>query len=1188
MSRFRAVFLTDFRANLKRAFFWIWYALLALNAWLISTGNWIIRSVDTSVGTQKSFVNSEFQIAFVFALMPFLMLGIFMAIEAGTTVLRDSQWKVADILHTTPLTPNEYTWGKFLAVLANALVVIGLFVITLFFLNEIVPHPGSDIHGPIHLRNYIFPTIAFVLPALIFTASCAFAIGVFTRRTALVYLFPVALLLIAMNFLYYWYPPKFTDFQNYLMQCVDPSGFRWLKQTWFRVDRGVGFYNTRPIHYDAAFIAARLMYFVLCGAVVALSARHFARRYARIADARIVAKQDVVRQVIVEQARPVSSLTSASRHAMGLFRQVMTVANFELRELAAQPWLFLFIAFISIVVLMGDRSGAGELHLAQLYSTGLTAAAAFSPLTLLICFLLLFTNAESLAREESSGLGPLYYSTPVSTPALIAGKGLANFTVALFSIVVNVAAISAFVLYHHEAPLELKPFLYLYIYLMLPTFLFWTAFSLAAYSLTGRFGTYGAGIVLIAVTIWMIANNKGNWVTNWSLATSLVWSDFGSFDVDRKALILNRLFYMWLSLPLIAIAIRYFPRRTSDGRFTRVNRKRNLPLRLFRLAVIVLAPIFLGSLLYVEVVKGFEGKAAKRAQKDYWRRNISTYWRAPLPDRTFIDLSLRFEPDHRAFTANGSYTLINNNSEPLYRIPVTGVGSWSHLRWTLNGNEAHPEDRSGLFVFSLDEPLKPQQTMTLGFSYEGIMIPGVSKNGGYLELGEFVLPSGIVLTGRNPWFVPVMGFVDSIGVDEKNRYEPEDPDPHFYQKVITSGVDRSLMNTRIRIDVPEKFFATSMGVLTSEKVSDGRRTLVWESDYPVRVFNVCAAHWAVHRGKSSTIYYKPEHTANLDSIQQALDGARHYYSEWFGVYPWKELRLNEFPGISIYARGNPTNIFFSESIGFLTKDNMEDVVSFGLTAFGVTAHEAAHQWWGHMVSVGDAPGGIVLAEGMANFSVMCLLQQMQGDRLRQEFNRSLEAFYGENRAVGSERPIARSLFFRPADTTVIYDKGAWVFWMMRNLLGKDAMNAGLRSFIQKFHAGLDRPVSEDFVLHMRAYAPDPAAYDRFTQQWFFQVIMPEYRFLTKPEKHQFATGWETRARLKNVGTGRMPVEVAVIRGEEFVRDSGFDKAAITVTLGAGEETEVLIRSKFEPEQLAVDPDLNVLQLQRNAASFKFK
>jgi aminopeptidase N len=347
---------------------------------------------------------------------------------------------------------------------------------------------------------------------------------------------------------------------------------------------------------------------------------------------------------------------------------------------------------------------------------------------------------------------------------------------------------------------------------------------------------------------------------------------------------------------------------------------------------------------------------------------------------------------------------------------------------------------------------------------------------------------------------------------------------------------------------------------------------------------VVAGRWKHKDGKTSRIYYLPGHPYNIDSMLSGLDGARKYYSEWFGSYVWHDLRMSEFPALALYARGNPTNIFFSEGIGFLTKDHMEQDIFFGLSAFAVTAHESAHQWWGHMLAPGNGPGGILLAEGMANFSTLCLLEQMKGERERQVSSEFMEQTYGEQRFVTTEHALAYTSQSRTADTTVVYDKGGWVFWMMRNLMGRDAMYSGLRSFITKYHRGPDHPVIEDFVAHMRPYAPDPAAYDAFVKQWFFEVKMPEYHYMEKPKKRAIQNGWEVQARIKNVGNATMPVEVAAVKGDRFQDGDKFRKSSSTITIGAGETKDVLIHCDFEPERIVVDPDVQVFQLQRNAAT----
>ncbi len=79
------------------------------------------------------------------------------------------------------------------------------------------------------------------------------------------------------------------------------------------------------------------------------------------------------------------------------------------------------------------------------------------------------------------------------------------------------------------------------------------------------------------------------------------------------------------------------------------------------------------------------------------------------------------------------------------------------------------------------------------------------------------------------------------------------------------------------------------------------------------------------------------------------------------------------------------------------------------------------------------------------------------------------------------------------------------------------------------------------------------------------------------------------AMVKNVGTGRMPVEVAAVRGERFSEASDSEPwrdARITITLGAGESATVTIPSTFEPQSVLVDPDARVLMLRREQAVHK--
>ena len=275
--------------------------------------------------------------------------------------------------------------------------------------------------------------------------------------------------------------------------------------------------------------------------------------------------------------------------------------------------------------------------------------------------------------------------------------------------------------------------------------------------------------------------------------------------------------------------------------------------------------------------------------------------------------------------------LVDKGEQPLREILLTGAPHWEKLTWTMDGKPCSPENRAGLYVLAPPVPWGKNQVVRIGFEHEGTYPVGISKKGG--NSMEFIVPSAVVLTSFYGSIVPVLGFSDEVGIDDDNRQDSKEYRDDFYKGQTDSFVGtRAPFTTRIQVTAPADFTINSVGTKLEDSVKDGRRTVVWESDHPVNFFNVIAGRWKVKRGEGTAVYYDCAHPYNVDEMLEALDAARRHFSEWFYPFPCASLKLSEFPNLATYAQGFPTDITFSEGVGFLTQSTPEIHAAFEITA----------------------------------------------------------------------------------------------------------------------------------------------------------------------------------------------------------------------------------------------------------------
>jgi hypothetical protein len=803
---------------------------------------------------------------------------------------------------------------------------------------------------------------------------------------------------------------------------------------------------------------------------------------------------------------------------------------------------------------------------------------------------LLFYTVESLERERSTGISQILYATPLRTAALLSGKAIANSLIGAVVLAASLAASAIAIAIQHTVPFSLGPYALIWGVLLIPTFLAWIAFVTAVYAAVGnRYAAYSAALAVLIYSGFRALTGQMNWAGNWPLWGVLRWSDIGFFETDRAALVWNRIMVLGLALFFTVLAVRLFGRRGADAVRTM---HRLAPSRLtasvVRLSPFALIPFVACVVLVYQVSAGLEGGLAKKAKKDYWAKNLKTWLGAPLPDIARADVKLKVDPSQHFLASEGTFTLRNSLDTTLVSVPLTGGLHWEHLAWTMNGQPYKPEDLQHLYVFTPPKPLATGDSVVIGWRWDGRFPGGITKNGG--NTSEFVLPSGVVLTGFEPSFLPVLGYMEDVGVTKDNKTEPRRYSRDYWKGITRASYGATAwFPARVEITGPAEYTLNSDGICTSNTVKNGWRTQVWETDHPVKMLNVVCGKWKVKQGHGTTIFYDKAHPYNVDEMSATLNAARRWYSEWFLPYPWRELKLSEFPALAGYAQGFATDITFSENIGFLTRNDPKTNATFL-----VTAHEAAHQWWGNILTPADGPNGDFLSEGMAHFSTLLLFDKVKGPRGRMEFAKGIESRYNDRRRVDDERAMYDVDGKREADETVIYDRGGWVFWMLYDFMGHDRALAGYQHFIRTWSVGRDHPALQDFVASMRPFAEDPVAYDAFVKQWFEDRVVPEYH-ITGAKKLKSADGYDVTVTVKNSGTGRMPVEIAAAAGERWAKSDGKDStnvskvnpayhdSRVTALLGAGESKTVTIHCAFSPEQVVVDPDVRVLQEKRKQA-----
>jgi hypothetical protein len=272
--------------------------------------------------------------------------------------------------------------------------------------------------------------------------------------------------------------------------------------------------------------------------------------------------------------------------------------------------------------------------------------------------------------------------------------------------------------------------------------------------------------------------------------------------------------------------------------------------------------------------------------------------------------------------------------------------------------------------------------------------------------------------------------------------------------------------------------AISPGYLIKEWTDNGRRYFHYKMDAPIlNFFSILSGDYEVardeYKGIKLEIYYHKGHEYNLPSMMNGMKDALKYASDNFSPYQFRQARIIEFPRYETFAQSFANTIPFSEGIGFIADLRDSDQIDY---PYYVTAHEIAHQWWGHQICGSSQKGSVMLVESMAQYTSLMVMKQKFGPvKVRRFLKYELDRYLGGRQFDQVyENPLYHASYNQQY---IFYQKGSNVMFAMQDYIGENNFNKAMSAFIRA-NQFQKAPYCNtiDYLDTLASYTPDSLRY----------------------------------------------------------------------------------------------------------------
>ena len=1168
----------EIRYRLTRPATWVYaFIFFALSALLMASDG-----VRIGGGYGKVFNNAPQNIHQILSLLGVLGLFVVMAFHA-VPVFRDSEHKMDTFLYAYPISKNNYLqgrfWGSFL-MCSLAFLFLPLGLILGEWISRWREADGSNF-GPFRLDSYAWPFLVSILPNIFLLGTVFFALVSLTRKMMYAYIVAISFIVlysIALSLL--------SDLENkFLAAMLDPFGLTAagrLTEYW-----SIAQQNTLLIPFEGPFLWNRVLWMGIGSLFLFVTILKF--RMSPVAESARQRKQ--VQSALKEDDRPVRQ-PDIRKSPASPFRVFLSLWVLETRQ-TLRNGIFLALLFAIGLYMSFDSWYADRAYDTGIYPvTGIMLESITSNMfNILSIAVIIFLAGEIVWREKQFHMEGIYDAFPTSNALVFWSKFASLLLVPVFLLalvpIVGLGVQTFKGYFNYEIGLYFKTL----ILFELPRM--WLIAALAfsiQNSLSNKYAGHAAILLYYLSFMGMPYLKLEHPLFRFGSGLSYKYSDmngFGDAIPGFQAYLLH-----WVLVSLFLLAIGYFLRiRGAESDFRSrirmgIQRYQGSALSKAALFLPVFAMIGSGFFIYYNsvVVDHFVGSKEQEAKMVEYEKRFNYLQDSFHPSLSKVKIGADMFPENGSMTLSSLFAYYNPHPKKIDTLwfNIQPEGKVTRFKLSRPARLVFEDPEKGIRAYKLSASLTPGDSFQLDFEMK-LAFTGFENESPVKGNGTFF----------NNAYWPSMGLNGSyILQDEDKRKEyglpklepmPNPLDSQAIGHNLFDNINHHIGFEAVLSTSPDQI-AIAPGYLVKQWTENGRKYFHYKMDRPITNFySVLSARYAVYEEKwkdiDIKIYHHPWHTFNVKKMAESVRHSLEYYTTHFGPYQHKQVRILEFPRYSSFAQSFDNTIPFSEGIGFIANLQEKEAVDY---VYFVTAHEMAHQWWGHQILPAEARGAQFLVETMAEYSALMVMKKRYGETLMGRFlRRELEGYLSGR---SSEKEKENPLMEIEMQSYAYYSKGSMAMYSVMELMGEERMNQFLGSFVRKYRfAERPYPTTVDFYKGLQEFLPanlQPLADDQLKRITLFKNKM-----VSAKGRKSADGGYQVEVQVE---LGKMYVDTLgsnernvpfqgkiglALLTEEVPKEKGHVLFIDRFELKSGQK--VTLRSRDKPVYAALDP-LNVL------------